>query len=59
MADRAILAVLPDPILCYKNAKYQQEQVNLEMLENVYPYKIIVHKKYQDAYSPHCCPHVS
>lgn len=27
MADGAILAVLPDPIICYKNAKFQQEQV--------------------------------
>ena len=27
MADGAILAVLPDPIICFKNAKFQQEQV--------------------------------
>ena len=27
MADGAILAVLPDPIICCKNAKFQQEQV--------------------------------
>ncbi|XP_058959934.2 uncharacterized protein [Pocillopora verrucosa] len=27
VADGAILAVLPDPIICYKNAKFQQEQV--------------------------------
>ncbi|KAL9971299.1 hypothetical protein ACROYT_G023808 [Oculina patagonica] len=27
VADKAILAVLPDPILCYKNAVYKQQQV--------------------------------
>nr|XP_058959934.1 urease accessory protein UreD-like [Pocillopora verrucosa] len=27
VADGAILAVLPDPIICCKNAKFQQEQV--------------------------------
>ncbi|KAJ7393486.1 hypothetical protein OS493_006468 [Desmophyllum pertusum] len=27
VADRAILAVLPDPFLCYKNSMYQQDQV--------------------------------
>ena len=27
VADNAILAVLPDPILCYKNAMFHQQQV--------------------------------
>ena len=37
--EKGLLAVLPDPILCYKNARYHQKQVTITYFKQTVLFK--------------------